>query len=31
MREAVARAARAILSAPDVAMVPWARDFEVTT
>jgi len=25
------RAARAILSAPDVAMVPWARDFEVTT
>jgi hypothetical protein len=22
------RAARAILSAPDVAMVPWARDFE---
>ena len=24
------RAARAILSAPDVAMVPWARDFEVT-
>jgi hypothetical protein len=25
------RAARAILSAPDVAQVPWARDFEVTT
>lgn len=25
------RAARAILSAPDVATVPWARDFEVTT
>jgi len=25
------RAARAILSAPDVAMVPWARDYEVTT
>ena len=24
------RAARAILSAPDVAQVPWARDFEVT-
>jgi hypothetical protein len=25
------RAARAILLAPDVATVPWARDFEVTT
>ena len=25
------RAARAILSAPDVAQVPWARDYEVTT
>ena len=25
------RAARAVLSAPDVATVPWARDFEVTT
>jgi hypothetical protein len=25
------RAARVILSAPDVATVPWARDFEVTT
>lgn len=24
------RAARAILSAPDVATVPWARDFETT-
>jgi hypothetical protein len=24
------RAARAILSAPDVAQVPWARDFETT-
>lgn len=24
------RAARAVLSAPDVAMVPWARDFETT-
>mgnify|MGYP001379564356 CR=1 FL=1 len=25
------RAAKAILSAPDVAQVPWARDYEVTT
>lgn len=25
------RAARAILSVPDVAQVPWARDYEVTT
>ena len=24
------RAARAILSSPDVAMVPWARDYETT-
>ena len=25
------RAAKATLSAPDVAQVPWARDYEVTT
>ena len=31
LRAAGCDAARAILSAPDVATVPWARDFEVTT